>query len=184
MPIGKSVADKLYIHVSRLPELDTFLQQTISEALQGVTVRPDEDFNVLRVRENRDEVTLLHYPAFSPKRFLLSPAAGAFTSPPGSCGSATTPSPSIRRYCTAKNCCSHRSTPTTPPGPRSLQAPKGWDCSKTRAASGSKLTGRSSFGAAGTESLGMTSSPLATLSRATRWSPLNSSSSKWRSNGI
>jgi DNA phosphorothioation-associated putative methyltransferase len=62
--VGKLVGQHLYVHESALPSLPVPLQETIAEAVQLARLETGKDFNVIRLHELRDELSLLLYPDF------------------------------------------------------------------------------------------------------------------------
>jgi len=64
LPLGKLVADKLYIHVSALDRLGGAAAVLLADAQEISKCSVDRDFNVIRIRIGRDEVALLNYPRF------------------------------------------------------------------------------------------------------------------------
>ena len=89
--IGKHVAGKQYVHVSVLTLLALRDQELAAAAIKSAGLRTDQDFNVIRVTDDRDEVALLFFTLV----FLRNPSprlrlVGAFMLPPIPCDSAIT----------------------------------------------------------------------------------------------
>jgi DNA phosphorothioation-associated putative methyltransferase len=66
---GKYVADRCYVHVSGIADLDARSQALVSTAMRIAGVAEGQDFNVVRVRQSWDEVALLDYPEFFSEAF-------------------------------------------------------------------------------------------------------------------
>jgi len=62
--VGKFVAGDLYLHTSALSELPQVWCDTAARAIELAGLRPDEDFNVLKLHQYGDELSLLHYRDF------------------------------------------------------------------------------------------------------------------------
>lgn len=62
--VGKFVAGDLYLHTSALSELPKAWYETAARAIDLAGVRPDEDFNVLKLHQHGDELSLLNYRDF------------------------------------------------------------------------------------------------------------------------
>ena len=69
---GKQVYDKLYSHVCGLDQMPEETKALISEAIRlGGTSSVNQDFNVVRVRADHNEVALLDYPRFFEDAFPI-----------------------------------------------------------------------------------------------------------------
>lgn len=66
---GKRIADKCYIHVSGLDDLDHLSQDLVRNATRIAGLTTERDFNVVRVRHSCAEVALLDYPEFFSEAF-------------------------------------------------------------------------------------------------------------------
>jgi DNA phosphorothioation-associated putative methyltransferase len=66
---GKRVVDRLYLHVSAVETLDGAADLLVAEAIRQTGRTPNSDFNVVRIREDTDEVALLQYPRFFEEAF-------------------------------------------------------------------------------------------------------------------
>jgi len=75
--IGKKVADRSYFHVSLLPQLSNQIQQAYSQAFDLVSSCHPEtlEFNVVKVSEDINNLSLLNYPEFFSQAF---PELGAY----------------------------------------------------------------------------------------------------------
>jgi len=63
LAIGKQIAGRTYFHISLWQDVDPAARGLIEEACLAAGVRPDEDFNVVRL-DASDTVALLSYPQF------------------------------------------------------------------------------------------------------------------------
>jgi DNA phosphorothioation-associated putative methyltransferase len=61
---GKRVLNRLYLHVSAVETLSGVSAQLVAEAIRHSGRTPNSDFNVVRIREDTEEVALLNYPGF------------------------------------------------------------------------------------------------------------------------
>jgi DNA phosphorothioation-associated putative methyltransferase len=66
---GKRVADKLYIHVSLIPDVDETTRALVSQVMQAAALNSVCDFNVIRIQDGYDEVALLNYSSFFSEGF-------------------------------------------------------------------------------------------------------------------
>ncbi len=60
--IGKSVAQRLYVHVASLSETHGGREETLTRAEALACVRRGKDFNVVRFDPSESQIALLHYP--------------------------------------------------------------------------------------------------------------------------
>ena len=67
--LGKQVADRCYVHVSGIDELDEISRDLASEGIRISGLTPGHDFNVVRVRPSCGEVALLDYAQFFVEAF-------------------------------------------------------------------------------------------------------------------
>jgi DNA phosphorothioation-associated putative methyltransferase len=66
---GKKILDRLYLHLSAVETLEGTAAQRVAEAIRRSGRTPDSDFNVVRIREDTEEVALLQYPLFFEESF-------------------------------------------------------------------------------------------------------------------
>ena len=62
--VGKLVGTHLYAHESALPFLPTQWQELVTKGASLPGLKPDEHFNVVKLHEHGDELSLLSYPDF------------------------------------------------------------------------------------------------------------------------
>lgn len=62
--VGKFVGGYLYLHTTALPELPEVWRQATAKAVELARVRPDEDFNVIKLHPQGEELSLLDYRDF------------------------------------------------------------------------------------------------------------------------
>ena len=62
--VGKLVGGYLYLHTTGLAALPEAWQQAVAKAIELAGVRPDEDFNVIKLRQQSEELSLLDYRDF------------------------------------------------------------------------------------------------------------------------
>jgi len=62
--VGKFVGGYLYLHTAALPVLPEAWRQTAAKAIELACVRPDYDFNVIKLHQNGEELSLLDYRDF------------------------------------------------------------------------------------------------------------------------
>ena len=62
--VGKTVAQRTYLHVSCLAVVDAELEERLTQAEAAAGVRRGEAFNVVRFHPAASELALLHYPRF------------------------------------------------------------------------------------------------------------------------
>lgn len=67
--VGKKVGQNLYVHWSALSSLDQGQQEAVQQALRLAGVEPEKDFNVLKLHDNNNDLSLLNYPAFFDEAF-------------------------------------------------------------------------------------------------------------------
>lgn len=63
-PFGKQVKGNLYVHVAALEELDSHLRERIRLAAARASLTPEADFNVIKIDEEANRISLLHYEYF------------------------------------------------------------------------------------------------------------------------
>jgi len=61
---GKRVHEHHYVHISAIPTLSPDQQSNISQAAEFAKLKPESDFNVVKLHRNGDELSLLCYPTF------------------------------------------------------------------------------------------------------------------------
>ncbi|HYE36004.1 DNA phosphorothioation-associated putative methyltransferase [Methylocaldum sp.] len=69
MPFGKSIARHVYFHVNLLKTLEPELREAIYAAGRIAQVHPGEDYNVVKLNQDRNGVSLLDYPGFLEEGF-------------------------------------------------------------------------------------------------------------------
>jgi DNA phosphorothioation-associated putative methyltransferase len=62
--VGKFVGGYLYLHTTALPGLPEAWRQVAAKAIELARVRPDQDFNVIKLHQQGDELSLLDYRDF------------------------------------------------------------------------------------------------------------------------
>lgn len=62
--VGKFVGGYLYLHTSALAALSEAWRQVAAKAIALAQVRPDEDFNVIKLHQQGEELSLLEYRDF------------------------------------------------------------------------------------------------------------------------
>lgn len=62
--VGKFVGGHLYLHTTALPVLPEVWRQAAAKAVELAGVRPDEDFNVIKLHPRGEELSLLDYRDF------------------------------------------------------------------------------------------------------------------------
>lgn len=62
--VGKFAGGYLYLHTTALPALPEAWRQTVAEAMELACVRPDHDFNVIKLHQHSEELSLLDYRDF------------------------------------------------------------------------------------------------------------------------
>jgi DNA phosphorothioation-associated putative methyltransferase len=62
--VGKFVGGYLYLHTTALPALPEAWRQTAAKAIELACVRPDQDFNVIKLHQHGEELSLLDYRDF------------------------------------------------------------------------------------------------------------------------
>jgi DNA phosphorothioation-associated putative methyltransferase len=62
--VGKTILDRLYLHLSAIGALSDTSAALVSEAIRLSKISPNIDFNVVRVSEVKQEVALLNYALF------------------------------------------------------------------------------------------------------------------------
>jgi len=62
--VGKFVGGYLYLHTAALPALPEAWRQTAAKAIELACVRPDHDFNVIKLHQHGEELSLLDYRDF------------------------------------------------------------------------------------------------------------------------
>lgn len=62
--VGKFVGGYLYLHTTALPTLPEVWRQAAAKAVELARVRPDEDFNVIKLHPQGEELSLLDYRDF------------------------------------------------------------------------------------------------------------------------
>lgn len=62
--VGKKVGQHLYVHWSALASLGPSHQEILQQAITLAGVEPEKDFNVVKLHDNNQNLSLLHYPAF------------------------------------------------------------------------------------------------------------------------
>ena len=63
-PVGKSVGNRLYVHIDAIAHLPTNIQQIIAQAFAIVGLHLTKHANVIRIERDTPYVALLHYPYF------------------------------------------------------------------------------------------------------------------------
>src|SRR5882672_8090833 len=66
---GKKVAGKRYLHVSALESIDSNTEGSVRTAASIAGVRPEQDFNVIRIDVSGSTCALLSYPRFFEEPF-------------------------------------------------------------------------------------------------------------------
>ncbi|MEI7682206.1 MAG: DNA phosphorothioation-associated putative methyltransferase [Betaproteobacteria bacterium] len=61
---GKRVHEHNYVHISAIPTLSPDQQSNISQAAEFAKLKPESDFNVVKLHRDGDELSLLCYPTF------------------------------------------------------------------------------------------------------------------------
>ena len=61
---GKRVGEHLYLHISALALLPPTWLSTVSNAIQLTMLKPELDYNVVKLHEDGDQLSLLDYPSF------------------------------------------------------------------------------------------------------------------------
>lgn len=67
--LGKKVGSNLYLHVSSIKCASPDLQSKVNQASQIANLEPAKDFNVVKVSDNRKDLSLLDYPNFFGEAF-------------------------------------------------------------------------------------------------------------------
>ena len=62
--VGKRVGDNIYVHVSACPSLSPSQQSIIAQAAELVSPTADDYFNVVKLSQHGDDLSLLDYPSF------------------------------------------------------------------------------------------------------------------------
>jgi DNA phosphorothioation-associated putative methyltransferase len=62
--VGKFVGGYLYLHTTALPALPEALRQTAAKGIELASLRPDLDFNVIKLHQHGEELSLLDYRDF------------------------------------------------------------------------------------------------------------------------
>jgi DNA phosphorothioation-associated putative methyltransferase len=67
--LGKKVGLNLYLHLSSIDGASPDLQAKVSQAAQRANLEPGKDFNVIKVNDNGNDLSLLDYPDFFEEAF-------------------------------------------------------------------------------------------------------------------
>ncbi|WP_409268563.1 DNA phosphorothioation-associated putative methyltransferase [Massilia sp. BHUDP2] len=62
--VGKFVGGYLYLHTTALPDLSEAWRQATAKAIELARVRPDHEFNVIKLHQHGEELSLLDYRNF------------------------------------------------------------------------------------------------------------------------
>lgn len=73
--VGKRVGRHLYVHTSALSHLPPQTQQRVAQAEWLVGVRPEQDYNVVKLQDDGAKLSLLRYPNFFEEPFPTLAAA-------------------------------------------------------------------------------------------------------------
>lgn len=69
--LGKKVGIYLYLHISALRDVDKAISTKIQRAIEIADLKPETDFNVIKLNDNSADLSLLHYPDFFEDAFPL-----------------------------------------------------------------------------------------------------------------
>lgn len=69
--VGKRVADHVYLHLSALPALTCDQQSIVKQAAEIARLVPGEHFNVVKLTDGVDDLSLIDYPSFFEDPFPL-----------------------------------------------------------------------------------------------------------------
>jgi hypothetical protein len=61
--VGKRIGDHLYVHVTAISSLPLDQQSIIAQASELARLTQEEHFNVVRLHQLGDDLSLLHYPS-------------------------------------------------------------------------------------------------------------------------